>query len=203
MMQGADGEIPEQGRDFLAVIKRNTERLERLVDDLLLVAQLESGTFTLETSDVDLRNLLSGCVEAARPIADDKAIDLTVEAEVVHFAGDQQRLEQLVENLISNALKYTPDGGRVATRLYRENGDVEIEVEDSGIGIAEDEQQFLFDRFFRASTATDGAIPGVGLGLTIVKAIADAHQGTIQVESQEGQGTTFRVQLPLETSLAA
>jgi PAS domain S-box-containing protein len=198
MLHGQAGEIPEQGRDFLGVIKRNTQRLERLVDDLLLVAQLESGTFTLETSKVDLRTLLADCVEAARPLADDKEIDLTVEADPeVHYSGDRLRLEQLVENLISNALKYTPEGGKVATRLHRENGDVQIEVEDSGIGIALEEQEFLFDRFFRASTATTGAIPGVGLGLTIVKAIADAHHGSVEVESQEGEGTTFRVQLPL------
>jgi signal transduction histidine kinase len=137
---------------------------------------------------VDLRSLLAECVEAARPLAHDKAIDLTVEAEPVGpYSGDRQRLEQLLENLISNALKYTPKGGRVTTRLHRENGDVQIEVEDSGIGIAAEEQQFLFDRFFRATTATAGAISGVGLGLTIVKAIADAHRGRVEVESTEGQ----------------
>jgi PAS domain S-box-containing protein len=204
LVSGQAGELPEQAGNFVSVIRRNTDRLERLVDDLLLVAQLESGTFTLETSEVDLRTLLADCVEAARPLADNKAIDLTVETEPVgQFSGDRQRLEQLLENLISNALKYTPEGGRVATRLHSENGDVQIEVEDSGIGIAEEEQQFLFDRFFRATTAKTDAIPGVGLGLTIVKAIADAHEGSIEVESHEGRGTTFRVQLPLEHSLAA
>jgi PAS domain S-box-containing protein len=198
------GNLSEQGHAFVDVIRRNTDRLERLVDDLLLVAQLEAGSFTLERSEVDLRQLVAEAVEAARPLARDKTIDLTVEAEPTGgYAGDRQRLEQLLENLISNALKYTPEGGRVATRLHALNGDVAIEVQDSGIGIPAEEQEFLFDRFFRATTATSKAIPGVGLGLTIVKAIADAHKGRVEVESEEGRGTTFRVHLPLEPSLAA
>jgi signal transduction histidine kinase len=113
-------------------------------------------------------------------------------------SADGHRLEQLLDNLITNALKYTPEGGQVATRLGRENGYVRIEVEDSGMGIPAKEQQFLFDRFFRATSATTEAIPGVGLGLTVVKAIVEAHRGRIQVESEEGRGTTFRVVLPLE-----
>jgi PAS domain S-box-containing protein len=199
MMGGDAGERSAEEQRFLDVIVRNTDRLERLVDDLLLLALVEAGTFTLETRDVDLGRLVSDCVEAARPLADDKNIDLTFEAEPVgNCSVDSHRLEQLLDNLISNALKYTPQGGQVSTRLGRENGRVRIEVEDSGIGIPAKEQQFLFDRFFRATTATSGAIPGIGLGLTIVKAIVEAHRGTVQVESEEGRGTTFRVDLPFE-----
>jgi PAS domain S-box-containing protein len=198
LLNGAGGELPEQGRHFVEIMMRNTARLERLVDDLLLVARLEAGTFTVETSDVDLQRIVSNCVEAAKPAAEDKDIELTIDTESVgNCSGDSHRLEQLLDNLISNALKYTPEGGRVATRLLRENGHVSIEVQDSGIGIPADEQQYLFDQFFRASTAKSGAIPGVGLGLTIVKAIAEAHRGKVEVESEQGHGTIFRVELPV------
>jgi signal transduction histidine kinase len=126
---------------------------------------------------------------------------LTLEASLVpERSGDRDRLSQLFDNLISNAIKYTPDG-RVEARLRGENGHVLIEIEDSGIGIPPAEQEFLFDRFFRASTASAAAIPGVGLGLTISKAITEAHCGRLGVESQEGVGTTFRVELPLEDSI--
>ena len=203
LIDGQAGDLSEDAKDFVNVIARNATRLERLVDDLLLVAQLESGNFSLERTDMDLRKLVADCIEAAKPLAMSKTIDLTLDAEPVRYKGDSHRLEQLLENLISNALKYTPEGGHVSTKLSRQNGDVQIEVQDSGIGIASADQEYLFDRFFRATTATTTTIPGVGLGLTIVKAIADAHSGHVEVESEPGQGTTFRVQLPLERSLAA
>jgi PAS domain S-box-containing protein len=201
LLQGEAGELPDDGRRFVEIMTRNTDRLERLVDDLLLVARLEGGGFTVQRSDVDLRRLVSESVEAARPVAESKSIEMTLDVEPVGTCpGDRQRLEQLLDNLISNALKYTPQGGRVATRLQRENGHVTIEVEDSGVGIPLEEQQFVFDQFFRASRATADAIPGVGLGLTIVKAIAEAHQGAVKVQSEDGRGATFRVELPLEVS---
>ncbi len=113
------------------------------------------------------------------------------------FVGDKGRLAQVLDNLVSNALKFTPEGGsvEVSTRL---NGDhVAIEVSDTGIGIPVADQPRLFERFFRSSVADDQAIPGTGLGLAIVKAIVDAHKGTIVIDSKEGRGTTFRVDLPL------
>jgi PAS domain S-box-containing protein len=204
LLAGQAGELSDDAKDFVGVITRNTSRLERLVDDLLLVAQLDAGTFALKSGEVDLREVLAECIEAARPLAMSKTIDLTLDAEPVGtYTGDGHRLGQLLENLISNALKYTPEGGQVSTRLSRANGDVQIEVQDSGIGIGSEDQEYLFDRFFRATTAKQESIPGVGLGLTIVKAIVDAHRGRVEVESEEGRGTTFRVQLPLETRLAA
>ncbi len=201
LLRGEAGELPEDGRRFVEIMTRNTDRLERLVDDLLLVARLERGSFTVKRSDVDLRRLVSESIEAARPVADSKNIEMTLDAEPVGIcAGDGQRLEQLLDNLIPNALKYTPEGGRVATRLQRENGHLTIEVEDSGVGIPPEDQQFVFDQFYRASTADTEAVPGVGLGLTIVKAIAEAHEGTVKVRSEEGRGATFRVELPVEPS---
>jgi PAS domain S-box-containing protein len=198
LASGDGGELPEQGRQFVEVIVRNTARLERLVDDLLFLAHVESGSFSVHRREVDLGRVASESVEAAKPRAEEKQIELKFESEpLTQVAGDEQRLGQLLDNLISNAIKYTPEGGRVETRLHRQNGSAEIEVKDSGIGIPPEEQHFLFKRFFRASTATDQSIPGVGLGLTIVKAIAEAHGGEIDVESAPGDGTTFRVKLPL------
>jgi signal transduction histidine kinase len=127
---------------------------------------------------------------------------LTLRASSVpEISGDGDRLAQLFDNLISNAIHYTPEGGRVEARLHSVNGHVLIEIEDSGIGIPAAEQEFLFDRFFRASTANAAALPGVGLGLTISKAITEAHRGKLGVESEQGVGTTFRVELPLGDSV--
>ena len=105
----------------------------------------------------------------------------------------------MLDNLVSNAIKFTPRGGRVEVRLSAEGDAAVLEVEDSGLGIPEAEQAQLFERFFRSSTATEHAIPGTGLGLTITKAIVDRHGGRIEVESAEGAGTTVRVRLPLES----
>ena len=115
------------------------------------------------------------------------------------LAGDRDRLGQVLDNLIGNAIKFTPEHGRVVVRLRAGNGDAVLEVQDTGVGIPIAEQARLFERFFRATTATDRAIPGVGLGLTIAKAIVDAHGGVIEVDSVEGAGTTFRVKVPLDS----
>jgi signal transduction histidine kinase len=110
--------------------------------------------------------------------------------------GDRERLGQLVGNLLSNAIKFTPAGGSVTARVLRDGESGVIEVEDTGIGIPASEQDRLFERFFRSSTATDQAIPGTGLGLAITRAIAEAHGGRITFSSELGVGTCFRVELP-------
>jgi signal transduction histidine kinase len=113
------------------------------------------------------------------------------------MVGDRGRLGQVLDNLVSNALKFTAAGGSVDVRVSSRGGEALIEVVDTGIGIAEEDQGRLFDRFFRSSEATERAIPGTGLGLTIVKAIVERHDGSIEVESAAGKGTTMRVRLPV------
>jgi PAS domain S-box-containing protein len=182
---------------FIEVIERNAHRLLRLVADLLFLSGMNSGKMTTEFSAEDLAELVTSTVEEMRPEAERKHIDLTVSAEPVPaFTMDAMRISQLLGNLISNALKFTPDGGRVNVSLELAGEDAVLAVTDSGIGIPAAEQEWVFERFFRTATATKQAIPGTGLGLTITKAIVEAHHGTITVESEEGRGSTFRVRLP-------
>jgi signal transduction histidine kinase len=193
-----DVTLGEEPRGYLEVVQRNSERLLRLVNDLLFVARLEAGELDLHPTEVDLAAIVRQSVEEARPRAAAKAIELGSEVQsVATIPADRGRIFQLLDNLISNALKFTPEGGRVEVRLLQRDSRVRIEVADTGIGIAENEQRRLFERFFRATTATERHIPGTGLGLYIASAIAEAHGGTIEVESELGCGTTFCVGLPL------
>jgi signal transduction histidine kinase len=198
------GEITPEQRRFLKAVERNSLRLLRLVGDLLFVAQADAGRLTLERAKIDVAALAADGVEAARPVADQKSIQLDLGGgPVPALVADRGRLAQVVDNLVSNALKFTPEGGRVEVRTSADNGHVVLEIEDTGIGIPADEQPRLFERFFRAATATEQAIPGTGLGLAIVKAIVEAHGGRILMESEPNVGTTVRIELPLSVETAA
>jgi signal transduction histidine kinase len=192
------GGLGEEQRGFLEVVERNARRLLNLVTDLLLVARIDAGRLELDLGDVDLREVAAECIEAARPRAEEGGVTLTLQAEDVGtLRGDRARIGQLLDNLVSNAIKFTGPDGRVELRLGQEGSVAVIEVEDTGMGIPSNEQGRLFERFFRTSTAAGAAIQGTGLGLTIANAIVDAHDGAISFDSVEGSGTTFRVELPL------
>lgn len=186
---------PEQ-HQLLAIVSRNAERLGRIINDLLFVAQSDAGKLTLEKTEVDLCEIAADAVAAARPAANAKRIRLSHQGDTTQLVADRGRLSQITDNLISNAIKFTPDGGSVHVESSVENGAAVLSVRDTGIGMTPAEQQRLFERFYRTDTATEQAIPGTGLGLSIVKAIVDAHAGTITVESHKDKGTTFRVALP-------
>jgi len=192
----------ETGRQFLTVIERNAIRLQRLVDDVLFAARAEAGRMSLSRGEVDLAEVARASVEAARPKAEERGVELAAELEQVrHAAGDSDRLGQALDNLVSNALKFTPPGGRVGVTLRRNGNSALLEVRDTGLGMSDEDRERAFERFFRADATRDQA-PGVGLGLTIVRTIVEGHGGTIAVDSREGAGASFRIELPLEPSLA-
>jgi signal transduction histidine kinase len=196
---GEAGELnPEQER-FLSIVYRSSERLQRLVGDLLFVSRLDSDGLQLQLQPVYVDDLLRDAVETVDGIV--RSHDLTMTTDfgaVPPVDADRERLSQLFANLLSNAVKFTPAGGFITARTYSRNGTVVAEIEDTGIGIPEVEQDRLFQRFFRSSTASAQAIPGTGLGLVISKAIADAHGGVIHVQSAPGTGTRFSVALPID-----
>jgi signal transduction histidine kinase len=188
---------------YLAIVQRNAERLLRLVSDLLLVAEVEDRVLALHLEELALGELAAECVEAAQPAAASQRIELTLRNESPgQISGDPVRLAQMMDNLVSNAIKFTPNGGRVTVTTSAADGHVVLEVADSGAGIAAADQAQLFDRFFRTRDAAARATTGTGLGLTITKAIVEAHGGTIGVQSALGAGTTFRVELPHPHTIA-
>ena len=195
--QDADPLSPGQRR-FITVIERNAERLLRLVSDLLFLSRLQGGGLAMEFADIDLPELVRHGVEAARPLAAGKDVSLTLSVSPVpRLAADGMRLGQLVDNLLSNAVKFTPGGGAVTVTVGTEGQDAALNVADTGLGISAADREQGFERFFRVRNAASQDVPGTGLGLTITKAIVDAHGGTISVSSEPGHGTTFRVRLPL------
>jgi len=193
------GQLSEEQEQFLGVVGRNADRLLRLVGDLLFVAQLKSSTVVLERAPVDLTELVGSAVQSVAPLAQDRGIELTLDCEALpQLEGDAGRLGQVLDNLLTNALKFTPRDGRVEVRAVERDEIVRFQVRDTGMGISNEDQQHLFEKFFRTSEAQTKAIQGTGLGLSIVAAIVEAHGGSIEVESELGVGTTFTVALPVE-----
>jgi signal transduction histidine kinase len=204
LVQEDEDELNQEHRDHLEVVQRNAHRLLGLVSDLLFAAQVQAGRVTLEKDLVNVSELLDEAVAAALPTAGDRQIDITVHAsDVAQVMGDRQRLAQVLDNLLSNALKFTPPNGSVVVSMFARDTTVLIEVSDTGLGISPADQKKLFTRFFRAEAAMQKAIKGTGLGLSIVKAIVEGHGGEITVESEEGKGATFRIVLPLAAAVAA
>jgi signal transduction histidine kinase len=190
--------LSPRGHKFIEVIRRNSKREMRLVGDLLMLTRIESGVFELEPGTVDLFQIVEEEVEGARPAAAEAGLELSLDAEPVPVMnGDSERIAQVIDNLLSNAIKFTPAGERIQVRLSQLDGVAAIEVEDSGEGIAPEDHGRVFDRLYRASSATEGHVPGTGLGLTIVKAIVEAHGGSVAVGGSQGEGTTFRIELPI------
>ncbi len=193
--EGVDG--PNTGR-FAEVIGRNAEQLLRLVGDLLFLSRMRSGNLALELQGTDLAGAAAEAVAEARPDAQRKHIDLVLSAaEVPVFAADPGRVSQLLGCLLSNAVKFTGDGGSVTVGTGVADGQAVLTVTDTGTGIAADELGRIFERFYRTAAATRQVLPGTGLGLAIARAIVEAHNGSITVDSTEGQGSTFTVRLPL------
>ena len=192
-------DLPDEVVHQLGVVVRNVDRLDHLVADLLQTAQVERGLVHLVRERTDIAALVRQSIEAARPAIERAELTLTssVPDRLVAMV-DPQRFSQVVDNLLSNAVKYTPAGGRVEVDLSVTHERVELVVRDTGIGISMRDRNHVFSRFFRTRHAAQRSIQGIGLGLSITKAIVDSHGGRIEVESEEGHGSTFRVRLPLD-----
>jgi len=194
-------DLPDDVRQQLGVVERNVHRLDRLVSDLLQTAQVERGQVHLERERTDIARLVRQSVEAARPAIEAGGLTLATRLpKSLIVRVDPQRFAQVVDNLVSNAVKYTPAGGRVEVDLSVTHDRIELVVLDTGIGISMRDRNHVFSRFFRTQQAHRKSIQGIGLGLSITKAIVDSHGGRIEVESEEGRGSTFRIRLPLDLS---
>ena len=202
MRDDEDQPLSDEQLQYLGVAERNAHRLLRLVGDLLFTAQVGSSSFTLDATDIEVSPVLRASIESAGPNAAAAGVTLITNIPDVAspISGDAVRLGQACDNLISNAIKFTPRGGTVTVSSINTDDQVIITIKDTGMGIPTDELDQLFARFFRASTATRAAVPGVGLGLSITKAIVTAHRGELDVESEVEVGTSFIVRLPLKTT---
>lgn len=187
--------------DLLRRIEDEAARMGLLVDDLLLLARLDEER-PLEQARVDLGEVVREAVAAARPIAPDRALEVTDEIDDPIVIGDEPRLRQAVSNLLDNALRHTPQGTAVEVTLRRAEGDggerVVLEVQDHGPGLTPEQAERVFERFYRTDVARSRGNGGAGLGLSIVAAVVAAHGGTAEVDSAPGAGARFRVLLPLE-----
>lgn len=187
---------PEEYRDSLTVALAEAERLSRLVDELLMLSRVDTNQFALDYACCDLSEIARNAVAAITARRQESGVRLRLEAEPAPLVGDAHRLRQVVDNLLDNALRYAPQGSEVAVRSRSEDGHALLSVEDCGPGLSETEQAQVFDRFYRADAARGRDSGGLGLGLTIAKAIVAAHGGALAVRSAPGQGCTFTIRLP-------
>jgi heavy metal sensor kinase len=184
-------------RESLAIIEDEARRLSRIVDDMLALARSDAGQQRLNAEEFYLNDLVEECARSAQVLALGKAISLSVEPSPDSvFFGDEGLLRRMIDNLLDNAMKYTPRGGQVAIKLTRNEANLQIAVSDTGIGIPAECASRVFERFYRVDRARSRSDSGSGLGLSIAKYAAEAHGGSIALDSRPGLGTTFTVLLP-------
>jgi signal transduction histidine kinase len=197
MMSGDLGEVQQEHRKYLEIVLNNANRLTKLINDMLDLSRIESGKLTMTFGRVDIKFLSDLVFLSFKPQAAQKEVEFKAEVdEGLAVSGDMERLQQALTNLVSNAIKYTPEGGSVKIAAYRLDGNVRIDVIDSGFGISPENQNRLFQKFFRVKNAKTRNIGGTGLGLCIAKSVVEAHQGEISVQSKEDKGSTFSITLP-------
>jgi two-component system phosphate regulon sensor histidine kinase PhoR len=186
-------------------VQRGSVRLERLVNDLLLTAQVRAGRLDIQKTSTDVVEVARQAVEGAQAHAGQKMLrlSLTAPSHAIVVEADVVRISQVIDNVISNAIKFTPEGGRVDVTVAQDEGRVTLTVADTGMGMTPGDADRLFERFFRTDSAQAQQIQGTGLGLPIVKAIVEAHAGTITVTSQPSVGTSFVISLPLSETRVA
>jgi len=189
--------------NFLKVINSESERMTRLVKDLLQLSKLDYDKMEWNMKSLSILNILRDCVVKMEMAAKQKNQSLSFEAigELCEINGDKDRIEQVIINIISNAIKYTPENGSIKMTAKRLKDNVEIRIADSGIGIPKEDLPRLFERFYRVDKARSRAMGGTGLGLSIAKNIVEAHKGSIRIESEYGKGSEVIINFPCEESL--
>ncbi|HWO00023.1 MAG TPA: heavy metal sensor histidine kinase [Blastocatellia bacterium] len=191
-------DLPIDVRETIGSTLEESERLSKIVESLLAISRLDAGEALMTRERFDLSELVTDTADQMRLLAEDKQIALKCAAAgSVEVEGDQGRVKQVVVNLVDNAIKYTPEGGKVAISVGVVNGSAVLEVTDSGVGIPSEAIGHVFERFYRVDKARSRQMGGAGLGLSIVKSICTAHEGRVRVESTEGKGSRFTVELPL------
>jgi two-component system NtrC family sensor kinase len=190
------GPLTEMQQDFVTRVERSMDSIVDLIADLLDIGKIEAGV-DWEMHAVTFHAVVRDVIERLRPVADARQQVFTVEVpDLPPVLGNQRRLDQVAANLIGNAIKYTPDQGRISISLREDDGFLILQVRDSGMGISLEDQRHIFDKFYRVESDATAKISGTGLGLSIVKAIIKKHSGRVWVESELGQGSTFTVLLP-------
>ena len=197
---GMAGALTEKQSNLLSKAKDKTKGMIILVNDLLDYRRIQEGKSIQKIESLDLREILERTIELMRPSAEDKHVTITskISDGLPAFNGDRGGIQAIFVNLISNAIKYTPSGGSVNISLAEAGKDIRFKVVDNGMGISPEDLDRIFERFYRIKTKQTRSITGSGLGLSIVKGIVDAHNGTVHVESKVGKGTTFIVSLPTQ-----
>jgi two-component system phosphate regulon sensor histidine kinase PhoR len=195
----ASSEIDREERaQYLDVIVRNAQRMSSLIDDLLILSRIESGSSKLERTDLDIRRLVETVIADFSPRFKEASIEVTLHGgPIPHCRADRGAVEQILSNLLSNAARYSNPGSRVDVYLEERNGRVEIRVEDTGIGISAEDLERIFERFYRVDASRSRALGSTGLGLSIVKHLVRALDGELHVDSVPGEGSRFTVALPL------
>ncbi|MFQ6100749.1 MAG: response regulator [Anaerolineae bacterium] len=196
---GAAGSVNTEQQRFLGIIKNNTDRLTALVNDLLDISRVETGRIRFEPGPVQIGEIVADVVNVLAGQAEAKHQTLTYEVVggLPNIMGDEDRLNQVLTNLVGNAIHYTPEGGEIEVRVYPVEGAVRVDVRDTGIGIAPEDVGHIFERFYRADHPLVQETRGTGLGLSIVKMFVEMHGGRIWVESEVGEGSTFTLVLPV------
>jgi signal transduction histidine kinase len=207
LQMGAGGPLSEKQKDFLGVISNNVDRMDRLVKDLLDISRIDAGRIRLEIENVQMRDVINDVIESVQTQIENKnlILKLDVADNLPELRADYSRMVQIMTNFVSNAYKYTPEGGSILVMARPCNNGtlqgVTVTIKDTGYGISAEDQAKLFTKFFRSSDQNIREEPGTGLGLSITKSMIEAHGGELVFESELGAGTSFTFTMPLVSKI--
>jgi signal transduction histidine kinase len=204
MLSGMAGALPEKQKEFIGDIRDSGKHLLALINDILDLSKIEAGRMELDVSRFDVQSAMDNAMTLVRGRAERHGIRLSAEVsgEVGTYDGDERKFKQIVLNLLTNAVKFTPEGGSVTVDAERVNGAYVFSVRDTGVGIAPEDHGRIFEEFRQVGTDYARKAEGTGLGLALTKRLVELHGGTIRVESELGRGSKFTFVLPLETEAA-